>query len=105
LHLGGYSVVKGYHGGLNSKDFYQDVDANGTRYQWFKTGDQAMMNSEGSIFVLGRYKDLIIRGGENISPATIEEYLNKFGVLVSNLTTHQPQPVLTFPVPCCRVPR
>jgi len=89
LHMGGYSVIKGYHGGLNASDFYQDVDPSGRRCQWFKTGDQAMMNSEGSVFVLGRYKDLIIRAGVNISPAAIEEYLNKFGVLVSLLVNSE----------------
>lgn len=86
LHVGGPSIIKGYHGGVNASDFYLDLDPSGQKCQWFKTGDQAMMNSEGSVFILGRYKDLIIRAGVNIAPAAIEEYLNKFGVLVSRPT-------------------
>lgn len=41
------------------------------------SGDQAIMSEDGIIDVMGRYKDLIIRGGENIFPATIEMVLNK----------------------------
>lgn len=35
------------------------------------------MNSEGKVAITGRYKDMIIRGGENIAPAAIETILNK----------------------------
>ncbi len=42
---------------------------------WFPTGDIGRIGETGSLFVAGRKKDLIIRGGINISPAAIEEVL------------------------------
>jgi acyl-CoA synthetase (AMP-forming)/AMP-acid ligase II len=47
------------------------VDAEG----WLSTGDRGSMDSEGYVFVEGRLDDVIIRGGENISPAEIEDAL------------------------------
>jgi acyl-CoA synthetase (AMP-forming)/AMP-acid ligase II len=44
---------------------------------WLKTGDQAIIDENGVLHILGRYKDLIIRGGENISPAKIEKCLEQ----------------------------
>ena len=43
--------------------------------RWMHTGDMAVMDSEGYITISGRIKDLIIRGGENISPKEIEDFL------------------------------
>jgi long-chain acyl-CoA synthetase len=43
--------------------------------KWFATGDVGHINTDGSLFITGRKKDLIIRGGVNISPASIEEAL------------------------------
>src|SRR5699024_10361879 len=45
--------------------------------RWMHTGDQAFMDDEGFITINGRIKDLIIRGGENISPIYIEDHLYK----------------------------
>jgi fatty-acyl-CoA synthase len=42
---------------------------------WIHTGDEAVMDEQGYIRITGRIKDLIIRGGENISPREIEEFL------------------------------
>ncbi|KAL8958716.1 MAG: hypothetical protein Q9183_005782, partial [Haloplaca sp. 2 TL-2023] len=70
LHMGGLQVTKGYLD-RPSNDFYQEDGIN-----WLITGDQARMDEEGLVYILGRYKDLIIRGGENISPAAIERCLD-----------------------------
>lgn len=43
---------------------------------WFHTGDLAMMTPEGALVITGRSKDLIIRGGENISPREVEDALH-----------------------------
>lgn len=43
--------------------------------EWFSTGDCGRLNASGALFVTGRKKDLIIRGGINISPAAVEEVL------------------------------
>jgi non-ribosomal peptide synthetase component E (peptide arylation enzyme) len=46
-----------------------------TKDGFFRTGDQARMDDRGYLKITGRIKDLIIRGGENISPAQVEELL------------------------------
>jgi acyl-CoA synthetase (AMP-forming)/AMP-acid ligase II/acyl carrier protein len=74
LHNGGPQVVHGYADpNVSSDNFY--VDENGT--QWVITGDQAVMDEDGAVRISGRYKDMIIRGGENISPASIEDFLQR----------------------------
>jgi len=74
LHISGPLMVQGYLGGVSPESFYKDE----LGVQWFKSGDQARMNADGAIFLMGRYKDIIIRGGENIAPAAIEVVLHKF---------------------------
>ena len=49
----------------------QAIDSEG----WMHTGDLAVMDVDGYVNITGRIKDLIIRGGENVSPREIEEYL------------------------------
>jgi fatty-acyl-CoA synthase len=44
------------------------------------TGDMAVMDKEGYITISGRIKDLIIRGGENISPKEIEDFLYTYPI-------------------------
>jgi acyl-CoA synthetase (AMP-forming)/AMP-acid ligase II/acyl carrier protein len=78
LHQGGLPVFNGYMG-IKSDACYQECGVN-----WVATGDQAYMDEEGYVYIFGRYKDIIIRGGENISPAKIENCLCKAeGVNVS----------------------
>ncbi|MEC5209947.1 fatty-acyl-CoA synthase [Psychrobacter sp. PL15] len=64
----GYSVMKGYWGSrFKTHEAIQDG--------WMHTGDLATMDADGYINVVGRSKDMIIRGGENIYPVEIENYL------------------------------
>ena len=64
----GYSVMKGYWGSrFKTREAIQDG--------WMHTGDLATMDEEGYIKVVGRSKDMVIRGGENIYPVEIENYL------------------------------
>ena len=65
----GYSVMRGYWD--EPEKTAQAIDADG----WMHTGDLAVMDDEGYVNITGRIKDLIIRGGENISPREIEEFL------------------------------
>jgi fatty-acyl-CoA synthase len=65
----GYSVMLGYWN--NSEATAQAIDA----ARWMHTGDLATMDDEGYINIVGRIKDMIIRGGENIYPREIEEFL------------------------------
>ena len=66
----GYSVMKGYWNDLaRTADV---LDAEG----WMHTGDLATIDPEGYCRIVGRLKDMLIRGGENIYPREIEEYLH-----------------------------
>ncbi len=44
---------------------------------WMKSGDMGVIDSEGYLSIVGRIKDMIIRGGENVYPKEIEEFLVK----------------------------
>ncbi|KAJ4326149.1 hypothetical protein N0V84_003199 [Fusarium piperis] len=72
LHIGGTSVITKYLNKDDDSAMYQDETG-----PWLMTGDQAQMDEKGVIYILGRYKDLIIRGGENIYPAKIEQKLQE----------------------------
>ena len=65
----GYSVMKGYY--KMSEATAQTIDKDG----WLHSGDLAMMDNDGYFNITGRIKDMIIRGGENIYPKELEEFL------------------------------
>ncbi len=65
----GYSIMKGYYN--NPEATREAIDAEG----WLHTGDIAVMDSEGYLDITGRIKDMVIRGGENIYPKEVEEFL------------------------------
>ena len=67
----GYSVMLGYWN--NAKATAEAIDAS----RWMHSGDLATMDEEGYINIVGRIKDMICRGGENIYPREIEEFLYK----------------------------
>ncbi len=66
----GYLVMKGYD--KDPENTARTVSSDG----WLRTGDLATMRQDGNIRITGRAKEMIIRGGENISPREIEEYLH-----------------------------
>ena len=55
--------------------YWKDPDNPGFRDGWFHTGDLARVDDEGYYWVVGRSKDMIISGGENVYPAEIENVL------------------------------
>jgi fatty-acyl-CoA synthase len=65
----GYSVMHGYWG--DEEKTREAIDADG----WMHTGDLATMDDEGYVNIVGRIKDMVIRGGENVYPREIEEFL------------------------------
>ena len=64
----GYSVMLGYWG--DEAKTAEAIDKNG----WMHTGDLATIDDEGYCNIVGRLKDMVIRGGENIYPREIEEF-------------------------------
>lgn len=65
----GYLVMEGYY--KNKEATFAAIDEEG----WLHTGDIAVMDEEGYVEITGRIKDMIIRGGENIYPREVEEFL------------------------------
>jgi fatty-acyl-CoA synthase len=65
----GYSVMRGYWD--NPQATSESIDEAG----WMHTGDLATMDEEGFVNIVGRIKDMVIRGGENVYPREVEEFL------------------------------
>ncbi|GAK08745.1 LOW QUALITY PROTEIN: long-chain-fatty-acid-CoA ligase [Geomicrobium sp. JCM 19038] len=65
----GYHVMRGYYNNQEATDAVLQPDG------WLHTGDLAVMDDNGYCKITGRLKDMIIRGGENIYPREIEEFL------------------------------
>ena len=65
----GYHVMRGYYKMEDKTDEVLDEEG------WLHTGDLAIMDEEGYVRITGRAKDMIIRGGENVYPREIEEFL------------------------------
>jgi fatty-acyl-CoA synthase len=66
----GYVVMKCYYN--NPSATHSTIDSDG----WNHTGDLGIMDEEGYVHIVGRLKDMVIRGGENIYPREIEEFLH-----------------------------
>ncbi|XP_071847597.1 medium-chain acyl-CoA ligase ACSF2, mitochondrial-like isoform X1 [Apostichopus japonicus] len=69
LCVRGYNVMRGYWN--DPEKTREAIDEE----KWFHTGDLASMSSEGRCTIVGRLKDMVIRGGTNIFPAEIEQFL------------------------------
>ncbi len=65
----GYSVMQGYWN--EPERTAESIDGDG----WLRSGDLAVMDEAGYVKIVGRLKDMIIRGGENVYPREVEEYL------------------------------
>ena len=70
LAIRGHNVMKGYWG-------KPEATAEAIPDGWFRTGDLATMDDDGYFFIVGRQKDLIIRGGYNVYPREIEDALHE----------------------------
>jgi fatty-acyl-CoA synthase len=71
LRVKGYTLMQGYYKRpqATAESFTEDG--------WFKTGDTAKIRQDGRLIFLGRYKDMLKVGGENVSPAEVEAHLMK----------------------------
>ena len=72
----GFSLMGGYYR-IGIED--QAIDAEG----WLHTGDRGLLDGEGYLRLLGRYKELIIRGGENVMPGEIEYALTELNTVAN----------------------
>jgi fatty-acyl-CoA synthase len=75
LCVRGYNVMKGYYN--NPEATRAAIDDEG----WLRSGDEATIDDRGYVRITGRIKDLIIRGGENISPKEIEDCLREHPIV------------------------
>jgi long-chain acyl-CoA synthetase len=82
----GPNVMKGY---FNREDATREAMRNG----WLHTGDVGYLDPDGELFITDRKKDLIIRGGENISPGAIEDILFKHPAVLETAVVGIPDPV------------
>jgi fatty-acyl-CoA synthase len=82
----GYSVMLGYWN--NPEGTASAIDSNG----WMHTGDLAVMDDDGYVNIVGRIKDMIVRGGENVYPREIEEYLLTHPAVIDVQVTGVPDP-------------
>lgn len=82
----GYSIMLGYW--ENPEATATAIDSNG----WMHTGDTAIMDEDGYVNIVGRIKDMIVRGGENVYPREIEEYLMTHDNIEAVQVTGVPDP-------------
>ncbi|WP_415883023.1 AMP-binding protein [Neptuniibacter sp. QD34_54] len=82
----GYSVMLKYWN--NPEATNNAIDSQG----WMHTGDLAIMDAEGYVQIVGRIKDMVIRGGENIYPKEIEEFLYTHPAISDVQVTGVPDP-------------
>lgn len=82
--IGGASVMLGYVG--------SDIDdaGRGVKDGWLRTGDLGRFDADGYLYVTGRIKDVIIRGGENLSPQVIENVINMHAGVAASCVVGRP---------------
>ncbi|WP_404816622.1 AMP-binding protein [Streptomyces thermolineatus] len=95
----GYSVMLGYW--EDPERTAEAVDADG----WMHTGDLAVMNPDGYVNIVGRSKDMIIRGGENVYPREVEEFLYRHPAITDVQVVGVPDPRYGEAVCACVVLR
>ena len=89
--ISGPNVTPGYESNpdANAKSFFE---AEGHR--WFRTGDQGHLDAEGYLWLTGRLKEIINRGGEKISPREVDEVLMDHPAVAQAVTFALPHPKL-----------
>jgi len=89
LLVKGYAVMKGYWDKPEATQ--ETIDAEG----WLHTGDMALIRADGHLVFLGRHKDMLKVGGENVSPAEIELRLRDMDEIADASVVAYPDPRLT----------
>jgi fatty-acyl-CoA synthase len=88
LLVRGFGVMKGYY--KMPDQTAEAIDADG----WLHSGDLATMDAQGYIRIVGRIKDMIIRGGENVYPAEVESFLMRHPAIRQAQVVGVPDPYM-----------
>lgn len=88
LRIRGYLVMQGYFGMPDRTA--ETIDADG----WLKSGDLGVLEATGHLRIVGRIKDMIIRGGENLYPAEIEDFLMSHPEVSQAQVVGVPDPIM-----------
>lgn len=94
----GYHVMQGYY--KRPEETAKTIDSDG----WLHTGDQGFLDEEGNLHITGRIRDMIIRGGENISPVEIESCILKMEQVEAVKVVGIPAAVLQEEIAACIIP-
>ena len=97
IQVKGYNVMKGYYNCL------EETEAAFTEDGWLKTGDIGRLDKKGNLYITGRLKEIIIRSGENISPAEIEKEIRKMEGIEDVKVLGIPSPITQEEVVACVV--
>jgi acyl-CoA synthetase (AMP-forming)/AMP-acid ligase II len=97
IMIKGDNVMKGYY--KDPEKTAEALEPDG----WLHTGDLGYMDSDGFVFVKGRIKELIIKGGENISPREIDEALYKHPAVLDAAAVGIPDEHYGEEILCCCV--
>ncbi len=90
------------------KTYYKDPDTTAATFDadgWMRTGDLGYLDADGFLFVTGRIKELIIKGGENIAPREIDEALLKHPAVLEAAAVGMPDPHYGQEIMACVVLR
>lgn len=93
----GYSAMRGYYCSRGHNPPVQAIDEEG----WLHTGDLGKKDKDGRISIEGRIKDIIIRGGENISPNEVSKEILRYEPILDSIVMGVPHPLLGEEVIAC----
>ena len=97
IQVQGSNVMKGYFKNETATQESFTTD------NWYRTGDLGWMNDDGYFFVTGRRKELIIKGGENISPREIDDVLYSHPAVLEAAAVAVPDPHYGYEIAACVV--
>lgn len=88
--IAGANITPGYHNRPDANENNFTVDQYGNR--WLHSGDAGMVDNDGCIYIVDRYKDMYISGGENVYPAEVEQVLFKVDSIADVAVIGVPDP-------------
>ncbi len=89
----GEVVIRGAHV-IRGYDYDPDANESAFTHGWFRTGDEGFLDTEGYLFITGRLKEMINRGGEKVTPLEVDDVLLAHPAVAQALTFAVPHPRL-----------